>query len=227
MTLADAVFRLLCAFAAGAIIGYNRGEQGKAAGLRTTLLVCLAAAVAMLQLNYLLSLTGRSPDSFVVNDLMRLPLGILTGVGFIGAGAILRRRDIVIGVTTAATLWYVTVIGLCFGGDQIILGWLATLLGCIVLWAVKPLENLMVTEHDAKLSLAVDDSGPAEHEICARLRGGGIEVLATDLAVGKNVREYTFRVRQLGRLSRNAVPPVVEELAHQPGVCALRWNRPG
>jgi putative Mg2+ transporter-C (MgtC) family protein len=185
VTLADAVLRLFCAFIAGTIIGYNRGEQGKAAGLRTTLLVCLAAAVAMLQLNYLLSLAGRSPDSFVVNDLMRLPLGILTGVGFIGAGAILRRRNIVIGVTTAATLWYVTVIGLCFGGDQIILGWLATALGCIVLWAMKPLENLMVTEHDAKLTLAVDDSGPAEHEIYGRLRDGGIEVMAIDLAVGR------------------------------------------
>ena len=227
VTLADAVLRLFCAFVAGAIIGYNRGEQGKAAGLRTTLLVCLAAAVAMLQLNYLLSLSGRSPDSFVVNDLMRLPLGILTGVGFIGAGAILRRRNIVIGVTTAATLWYVTVIGLCFGGDQIMLGWLATALGCIVLWVMKPLENLMVTEHDAKLTLAVDDSGPAEHEICGQLRDGGIEVMAIDLAVGKTGREYTFRVRELGRPSRTAVPRVVEEFAHRPGVCALHWSRSG
>ncbi len=56
----------------------------------------------MLQVNYLLTLRGRTSDSFVMNDLMRLPLGILTGVGFIGAGAILRRRDLVIGVTTAA-----------------------------------------------------------------------------------------------------------------------------
>jgi MgtC family len=72
----------------------------------------------MLQVNYLLTLSGRSSDSFVMNDLMRLPLGILTGVGFIGGGAILRRRDIAVGVTTAATLWFVTVMGLCFGGGQ-------------------------------------------------------------------------------------------------------------
>lgn len=65
----------------------------------------------MLQMNDLLTLAGRSGDSFVLNDLMRLPLGILTGVGFIGVGAILRRGSLVIGVTTAATLWYVTVIG--------------------------------------------------------------------------------------------------------------------
>jgi len=110
--------RLACALIAAGIIGYNRGEHGKAAGLRTTLLVCLAAAVAMLQVNALLPLAGRGSDSFVMNDLMRLPLGILTGVGFIGAGAILRRREVVTGVTTAATLWYVTVIGLCFGADR-------------------------------------------------------------------------------------------------------------
>lgn len=48
-------------------------------------------------------------------DLMRLPLGILTGVGFIGGGSILKKGDLVTGITTAATLWVVTVIGLCLG----------------------------------------------------------------------------------------------------------------
>src|SRR5262249_12866451 len=123
LTLRDVILRIVCTLIAGAIMGYNRGEHGKAAGLRTTMLVCLAASLAMLQVNYLLPLAGRPAGSFIMNDLMRLPLGILTGVGFIGGGAILRRRDIVTGVTTAATLWYVTVLGLCFGGGQLILGW--------------------------------------------------------------------------------------------------------
>jgi putative Mg2+ transporter-C (MgtC) family protein len=78
-------------------------------------LVCLAAAIAMIQTNLLLAVKGRTADSFVMLDLMRLPLGILTGMGFIGGGAILRRESLVLGVTTAATLWFVTVIGLCFG----------------------------------------------------------------------------------------------------------------
>ena len=68
--------RLLCALIAGAVIGLNRGERGKTAGLRTTMLVCLAAAIAMLQMNYLLTLAGRG-DNSVMNDLMRLPLGKL------------------------------------------------------------------------------------------------------------------------------------------------------
>jgi putative Mg2+ transporter-C (MgtC) family protein len=59
-----------------------------------------------------------------------LPLSILTGVGFIGAGVIIRRDNIVVGVT-AATLWYVTVIGLCLGGGQIKLGVTATAIGLL------------------------------------------------------------------------------------------------
>jgi putative Mg2+ transporter-C (MgtC) family protein len=85
-------------------------------------LVCLAASVAMIQMNLLLPTAGRPSDSFVMNDLMRLPLGILTGMGFIGGGVILRRENIVIGLTTAATLWCVTVIGLCLRGGQLVLG---------------------------------------------------------------------------------------------------------
>jgi hypothetical protein len=80
LTWADMAVRLASSVIAGAIIGYNRTEHGKPAGLRTTLLVCLAASIAMLQMNYLLTLSGRPTDSFVMNDLMRLPLGILKGL---------------------------------------------------------------------------------------------------------------------------------------------------
>src|ERR1700758_248025 len=126
---ADIAFRLALTMLAGAIIGYNRGEHGHAAGFRTTILVGLAASVAMIQTNILLPLAGKTPESFAVMDLMRLPLGILTGVGFIGGGAIFKKGDLVTGVTTAASLWLVTVIGLCLGGGQLILGMVATLLG--------------------------------------------------------------------------------------------------
>lgn len=223
-TLTDVALRLLCAFVAGAIIGYNRGEHGKAAGLRTTLLVCLAAAVAMLQMNYLLPLAGKTSDSFITNDLMRLPLGILTGVGFIGGGAILRRGNLVIGVTTAATLWYVTVVGLCFGGDQILLGWLATGVGCIVLWVVEPIENFMTTMHHTRIVLTTESGGPTEQEIRTWLRGRVADVTLVNLVVANSSREYTFRIRESGTALYN-VPPAVEEMASRPGISALRWSR--
>ncbi|MBO0715845.1 MAG: MgtC/SapB family protein, partial [Rhizobiales bacterium] len=155
LTWPELVIRLLCTLIAGAIIGYDRGERAKPAGLRTTILVCMAAAVAMLQMNYLLPLAGRPTDSFVTNDLMRLPLGILTGVGFIGGGAILRRGSLIVGVTTAATLWYVTVVGLCFGGGQMLLGWLATAIGIFVLSGLRWFESIMSIEQQASLALTL------------------------------------------------------------------------
>ncbi len=122
LTWQEIAIRLALSVIAGGLIGFDRGEHGHAAGLRTTLLVCLASAVAMIQANLLLATAGKTADSFVTFDVMRLPLGILTGMGFIGGGAILRRDGFVLGVTTAATLWFVTVVGLCFGGGQIKLG---------------------------------------------------------------------------------------------------------
>ncbi len=227
VTWFDLALRILCALIAGAIIGYNRGEHGKTAGMRTTVLVCLAASVAMLQMNYLLSLAGRQSDSFVMNDLMRLPLGILTGVGFIGAGVILRRRNLVIGVTTAATLWYVTVVGLCFGGGQLLLGWVATAIGFLVLWGLKWVEGFMVVEQYAKLVLTIDDGGPTEGEIRKRLHDSAIDIIDTNLTISERWREYTLNVRELGKPPHSTIPPVVEEFGRQDGVRAVQWQRFG
>jgi putative Mg2+ transporter-C (MgtC) family protein len=129
--------RLALTMIAGAIIGFNRGARGHAAGFRTTILVGLAASVAMIQANILLPLAGKTPESFAVMDLMRLPLGVLTGVGFIGGGTILKKGDLVTGVTTAATIWLMTVIGLCLGGGQLALGIATTALAVITLWLLK------------------------------------------------------------------------------------------
>ena len=132
----EIALRLVLTVIAGTLVGIDRSEHGQAAGLRTTILVCLAASVAMIQTNLLMPTAGRSPDSFATLDLMRLPLGILTGMGFIGGGAILRRGNMVQGVTTAATLWIVTVIGLCLGGGQLALGMTTLAMALAVLWAL-------------------------------------------------------------------------------------------
>lgn len=147
----DIAIRLALTMLAGAIIGFNRGARGHAAGFRTTILVGLAASVAMIQTNILLPVSGRTPESFAVMDLMRLPLGILTGVGFIGGGTILKKGDLITGVTTAATLWLMTVIGLCLGGGQLILGTAATALAVLTLWALKWVDVVIPREHRARL----------------------------------------------------------------------------
>src|SRR2546423_4871559 len=71
----DIATRLLCALLAGALIGFKRGDHGRPAGLRTTMLVSLAACLAMIQANLLLTSAGRSDTSLVTMDPLRLPLG--------------------------------------------------------------------------------------------------------------------------------------------------------
>lgn len=158
----DVLLRLALTIIAGAAIGLNRDQHGRPAGLRTTLLVCLAAAVAMIEANCLLPAPPGPPNSPIRLDLMRLPLGILSGMGFIGGGAILRRSEMVIGVTTAATLWFVTVVGLCFGGGQLGLGIAGTVLGLAVLRLLKIAERFIRRDHRALLLLATQSPGRSE-----------------------------------------------------------------
>lgn len=152
----DIALRLALTMVASALIGLDRGARGHAAGLRTTILVGLAAALAMVQANVLLPVDGKTPGSFGVMDLMRMPLGILTGVGFIGGGAILKRGDIVRGVTTAATLWVTTVIGLCFGGGQLGIGVSGTVLALVTLFVLDWFDRRIPRQHHARLTIEVE-----------------------------------------------------------------------
>jgi putative Mg2+ transporter-C (MgtC) family protein len=160
--------RLLLALIASFIIGLNRDEQGKNAGLRTTMLVCLAATLAMLQANILLSTSGKTNSSFTVLDLERLPLGILSGIGFIGAGAILRRGRRMTGLTTAATLWVVTVVGLLFGGGQLVLGSVGSAIIFLTLWGLRHFENILHIERPGTLWLHLVDGSAINEEMLRR-----------------------------------------------------------
>lgn len=153
----DIAARLLLTLIAAAIIGLDREAGGHNAGLRTTILVGLAAAVAMIQANILLPIDGKTAGSFSVLDLMRLPLGILTGVGFIGGGAILRKGDLVAGVTTAGTLWIMTVIGLCFGGGQLALGVAATGLTWFTIVVLRRVDEMIPRTHHARVEFHATD----------------------------------------------------------------------
>jgi putative Mg2+ transporter-C (MgtC) family protein len=222
----EIALRLTLAAVAGALIGLNRGEHGRPAGLRTTMLVCLAAAVSMIQANLLLATAGRPTDSFVMLDLMRLPLGILTGMGFIGAGAILKRGEIVQGVTTAATLWFVTIIGLCFGGGQNALGVVAFLMGIVVLIGLKRLEALLPRDRRAILTMTADASGPTEEEIHRELVAKGFRVLSTTVRYDRNGGSWTllYDVRWRPQQASVQMPPLVKDLSQRSGISRLEWN---
>jgi putative Mg2+ transporter-C (MgtC) family protein len=222
----DLAVRLLCASLAGLVIGFDRGEHARPAGLRTTMLVCLAACVSMIQANLLLAQAGKPSDSFVVLDLMRLPLGILSGMGFIGAGAIMRRDNLVLGVTTAATLWFVTVIGLCFGGGQIALGFAGLAIGFFVLAGLRYLEPLIRQDREGTLVVVLTRIGPTESEIQGSLAAEQYRVRGCSVIynIPDGTHEWTCQVSWRSRDFGVRLPEFVRTLSRHPGVARVAWS---
>ncbi|WP_312198392.1 MgtC/SapB family protein [Anaerospora hongkongensis] len=107
----DTLMRLSVAFVLGGLIGYERQSQSKAAGLRTHVLVCLGSCLVMiLSLNIYQSVQGLTNA-----DPARLAAQVVSGVGFLGAGTIMKEGATVTGLTTAASLWVVSGVGLAVG----------------------------------------------------------------------------------------------------------------
>jgi putative Mg2+ transporter-C (MgtC) family protein len=220
----DIVLRLLLAAIAGGLIGVDRGEHGQPAGLRTTVLVCVAAAVAMVQANLLLNTNGKTSGSFAVADVLRLPLGILSGMGFIGAGAILRRDNMIAGVTTAATLWFVTVMGLCFGGGQVGLGLGALGLGVSTLRLLRHVEPLIPRDQQATLEACVEGDG-AEADLRAALQEAGMHTgpVTVTFTPPDSRRELVWRV-QWHTCRTDKAPAFVAAFARRGDVRRISWR---
>jgi putative Mg2+ transporter-C (MgtC) family protein len=145
----------------------------------------------MIQANTILA---TSLDTGGSMDILRFPLGILTGVGFIGGGAILRRGDIATGVTTAATLWVITAIGLCFGGGQIVVGAVATALTLVVLAPLKHLQMLMPCEEKGSVTLKIS-KGEDIPELEASLPAGSAAVFNAIQEIDDRSEAVVFEIR--------------------------------
>lgn len=127
------ILSVLLAVILGAAIGLEREASGKAAGLRTNVLICLGAAVFTIISRQM----GRGGDA----SMTRIAAQIVTGVGFIGAGAIIRDRAGIYGLTTAATIWLVASIGMACGAGMHILAVTSTLIAVVVLIGLGKLEK--------------------------------------------------------------------------------------
>jgi putative Mg2+ transporter-C (MgtC) family protein len=213
VTLQDILLRLLAATLAGAVIGFDRGSRGRTAGLRTTMLVCLAAAGAMIEANLMLGVTGKGDSSFTRLDGLRFPLGILTGIGFIGAGAILRHGNAVRGVTTAATIWLVTVIGLVLGGGYFILGGILVVLAIFVLSLLVYAEKALPRDRTALLVIEMDRESRADQEVRAAIIAAGYRITLLAVTV-REVRQMRCSLKW--RSSEGAVdtPLLVSKLSN-------------
>ncbi len=224
-TWIDIGIRLLLTTIACGMIGFNRGEHGHPAGLRTTLLVGLAAAVAMIEANLLLT-TQVEVRGVLTFDVMRLPLGVLSGIGFIGAGAIVKRGDMATGVTTAATLWFVTIISFCFGGGQLLMGCVGTLLAIGVLWGLKGVDRRMLREHRAALVVEGEEEvslDRAVRDVVGPHVNRLIRTGTTQQAAPANV-EWRGEVRWRGNQTADAPLGPLDELIKRPGVRSVCWT---
>jgi putative Mg2+ transporter-C (MgtC) family protein len=222
----DVAVRLALSVLAGFIVGFNRGEHGHAAGLRTTILVCVAAAVAMIQANLLLAHTVNAEGHTITLDLMRLPLGILSGIGFIGAGAILRRGEMIRGVTTAATLWLITVIGLCFGGGQIGLGLAALTVAVATLWLLHRIEPRLISERHGTLVLELSDVEMEELMLRRFLETAGFHIQARHISKNLAQRKMIVRVHLRYRFNKDRDRPaeLIRALTTMPRVISAGWS---
>jgi putative Mg2+ transporter-C (MgtC) family protein len=142
----DLMVRLLAALALGAIVGLERERQERAAGLRTVTMVSLGSC--------LFTIVGAY--GFGQTDPSRVAAQVVTGIGFLGAGTIFLRKDLVRGLTTAATIWSVAAIGMAAGTAQYLIAIFTTLLILSVLMVLKPIERRFFKRpNEAQVSLLV------------------------------------------------------------------------
>jgi putative Mg2+ transporter-C (MgtC) family protein len=152
----ELLLRLLLAMVLGGVIGYDRERKSSTAGLRTHMLVCLGAALGCIVSAFGFDDVLGHPD--VVLDPSRIAAGVISGIGFLGAGAILvlRGEEVVRGLTTAAGLWTVAAIGLAAGAGLYVAALLGTAIAWSILAALKLVESrLFVRSRHRRIRLQV------------------------------------------------------------------------
>jgi putative Mg2+ transporter-C (MgtC) family protein len=222
----DMFLRLLMAFLAGAAIGWERESHGRPAGLRTNILACVASAVAMIisQILFVESAAATATGSWRP-DPARLGAGILTGIGFLGAGTIMRHANFVRGVTTAASLWFVTVLGLAFGSGQIALGLIGTGIAMMTLFALPRFEKHIRTDWYSTITVALGLDAMPEEELRKRIEALGLLVKSIKLNhdFDKKQRTIIYEVKLRKTEVFEKSNRAVSELAKLPGVLQVRW----
>jgi putative Mg2+ transporter-C (MgtC) family protein len=183
----EELYGILLAILFGGVVGIERELRGKAAGLRTLILICMGATL-FTQLS--LALAGDSADK------SRVAGQIVTGVGFLGAGTILHGKGNITGLTSAATIWLVAAIGTAIGAKEIYLAAGTTLIVVVVLRVMGWMEHyLSVRSQLSKISVSVEADPRRVDEVEALVRQAGVEItdLQSELQGDKIVVGVTLR----------------------------------
>jgi len=215
----DLALRLLLAAGLGSLIGAERERLAWTAGLRTHMLVCVGACLIMIVSAF--GFAGIINDYHVILDPSRIAAQVVSGIGFLGAGAILLRGDVVKGLTTAASLWTVAAIGLAVGGGLYLAAVIATVIILVILAGIKPLEEWLQRRSHT-------------HEMVIRAEAGALSLDTVSAALGYQARRISRYIATVGedgrqeiRLTLVRVPPpqaaeMTARLAALPGVVEVR-----
>jgi putative Mg2+ transporter-C (MgtC) family protein len=221
----EAVVRLLLAFLFGALVGIERESHGRSAGLRTHALVCVAMCLLMvisLEIPWQY-LTGGFAGILRI-DPGRLAQGALAGMGFIGAGVVLKGRGSIRGVTTAASLWTVSAIGLATGMGNYLLATTTCGLSLVILLGLRARRLESVIPRDNYMRLQVSGPRLSAHlpEVEAVLAQYGADVLFVSLThnLASGTMAYRFSLKFPARPDWKAL---CRDMAAVPGVERLIW----
>jgi putative Mg2+ transporter-C (MgtC) family protein len=222
--LAAVALNLAAGWAAGTLIGAERSYNGRAAGLRTHSLVGLAATGAMVTAMGAPTLTLAA---FPAGDVTRIAQGVLTGVGFLGAGVIFKEGVSVQGLTTAACIWSTAVIGLLFGSGLFWPGVMLTLAVLSTLILFRAVEGWLPVPAYALATFRFEAAhAPGEDALMGVL--GSHHVSLFDVSVGRTdggaMIEYrgNLRIRRPDRLS-----DLADQMGHMPGLVEFDFARVG
>lgn len=147
VTTSSAIFKLVVSMALGSAVGWERKQKGQSAGIRTFSLICMGATLAMLISIYVpqvyLGLKNGDPG--------RIAAQVISGIGFLGAGAIIQMKGSVRGLTTAAGIWMVAAIGMAVGLGLYLLAIAATLLILVILHIVERIEHRVAMGAESRI----------------------------------------------------------------------------
>jgi putative Mg2+ transporter-C (MgtC) family protein len=191
LSLFDMIIRLCFSFVAGAIIGIERSSRRQVAGLRTHILICTGATLLMLLSIYL-------PEHYSPlrnSDPGRIAAQVVSGIGFLGAGAIIRLGNNIRGLTTAASLWFVAAVGLSIGAGMYIIAGIAVAMGLVALVFLHVFEKKLFPAKRYKLlEIFYKDNAASTKEAMDIIKKSAIEVQSIDVNQGSKSKGTKLRL---------------------------------
>ena len=198
MPYAEFLGRLVLAALLGGVVGLEREIHGRPAGIRTYLILSLGTALLMVLSEYLLvAYHSKYPGLGLQGDPGRIAGQAITGIGFLGAGVIIRYKDTIRGLTTAACVWLVCSVGLAVGAGFYVMGVAVTLMTLLALIGVKAGERRMRKDWFEDLEVVSTDLPGQITLMKSLIAQHGFEVIASGLRRDAEKKELkaTFQVR--------------------------------